>query len=71
MQVRALLIGEEFDGEYTNEVVQFEMERLSNNGELSLTAQQMLMSPGDVWLQFKTNNRKAGIAFMLIMRAHF
>lgn len=71
VQVLALLIGEEFDGEYTNEVVQFEMERLSNNGELSLTAQQMLMSPGDVWLQFKTNNRKAGIAFMLIMGAIF
>ncbi|WP_432462521.1 hypothetical protein [Citrobacter freundii] len=71
VQVLSLLIGEDFDGEYTNDIVQSQMERFSEAGELSLTAQQMLMSPGDVWLQFQTINRKAGIAFLLIMGAIF
>ncbi|MCK7110268.1 hypothetical protein L8P34_01680 [Enterobacter kobei] len=71
VQVIALLIGEGFEGEFSNEVVQSQMERFYEDGQLSLTAQQMLMSPGDVWLQFKTRNRIAGIAFLMIMGAIF
>ncbi|EEV1957995.1 hypothetical protein P4M53_001430 [Escherichia coli] len=69
IQVIALLIGEGFDGEISNELVQSKMDSFYETGKLSLTAQQMLMSPGDLWLQFKTNNRKSGIAFLIIMGA--
>lgn len=71
VQVISLLIGEDFQGEYTNDFVQSQMDRFSETGELSLTAQQMLMSPGDVWLRFQTQNRRAGLAFLLIMGAVF
>ncbi|WP_147198383.1 hypothetical protein [Pantoea sp. CCBC3-3-1] len=71
VQVISLLIGEDFDGEFSNDLVQSEMDRFYEDGLLTLTAQQMLMSPGDVWLQFRTTNRKAGIAFILIMAAIF
>ncbi|MCW1973649.1 UNVERIFIED_ORG: hypothetical protein FHW05_002513 [Pantoea agglomerans] len=71
VQVMSLLIGENFQGEISNEVVQRQMDRFYEDGQLTLTAQQMLMSPGDVWLQFRTANRRAGIAFILIMAAIF
>lgn len=71
VQVISLLIGEDFDGEFSNDIVQSQMDRFYEDGQLTLTAQQMLMSPGDVWLQFRTANRKAGIAFIMIMGAIF
>jgi len=71
VQVISLLIGEDFDGDFSNDFVQSQMDRFYEDGQLTLTAQQMLMSPGDVWFQFRTANRKAGIAFIMIMGAIF
>lgn len=71
VQVISLLIGESFEGEFSNDIIQMQMDRFYENGQLTLTAQQMLMSPGDVWLQFRTPNRRAGIFFIMLMGAIF
>lgn len=47
--------------------VQAQMEEMADAGKLTLTAQQMLMSPGDFWLGLKTPSKKAGIIFILFM----
>ena len=35
--------------------------------KLTLTAQQMLMSPGDFWLGLKTKSKRSGVIFLLLM----
>lgn len=71
IQVLSLLIGEHVDnnneGEFTLtfEDLQSAMERFSESGELNLTVQQMLMSPGDLWLRFTSGSKIAGIAFLV------
>lgn len=51
----------------TFEDIQKYMEEMADAGKLTLTAQQMLMSPGDFWLGLKTPSKKAGIIFILFM----
>jgi len=48
-------------------MIQEHMERMSDEGLLNLTAQQMLMSPGDFWLGLKTGSKRSGVAFILLM----
>lgn len=43
------------------------MEEYSNLGILDLTSQQVLMSPGDVWLKFNNSSKIAGMVFLYIM----
>jgi len=43
------------------------MELMYDDGRLTLTAQQMLMSPGDFWLGLKTQSKKSGVLFLLLM----
>ncbi|WP_039031172.1 hypothetical protein [Leclercia adecarboxylata] len=68
IQVVSLLYENE-DGELdlTLEYVKKQMEEMADAGKLTLTAQQMLMSPGDFWLGLKTPSKKAGIIFILFM----
>lgn len=69
-QVLSLLIGEHLelhpDEEFTVslEDIQSAMERFSESGDLDLTIQQMLMSPGDLWLKFTSTSHFAGVAFL-------
>lgn len=70
IQVLSLLIGEHLDNNIqedfvlTFEDIQAATERFSETGELNLTVQQMLMSPGDLWLKFTSASNKAGTAFL-------
>ncbi|NKG32076.1 hypothetical protein FVB43_18780 [Erwinia rhapontici] len=70
IQVLSLLIGEHLDNNIQEDfVLTFEdirdgMERFSESGELNLTVQQMLMSPGDLWLKFTSTSNIAGTAFL-------
>lgn len=43
------------------------MVRYSNGGLLDLTSQQILMSPGDLWLKFSSQSRYAGVAFLYLI----
>lgn len=73
IQVLSLLIGEHLDkgesGEFAVnfDVLQNAMYRFSENDELDLTVQQILMSPGDLWLKFTSKSNYAGIAFLYIV----
>mgnify|MGYP003361998741 CR=1 FL=1 len=71
LQVFALMVsdGEEYD--YNLEEIKQRMLILSDEGLLKLTTQQMLMSPGDFWLNFVTNSHEAGVAFLLCMSIAF
>ncbi|PUV77717.1 hypothetical protein C3E80_04030 [Cronobacter malonaticus] len=75
IQVLSLLIGEHVDNNLDTEFnltfdeLQRAMERFSESGELNLTVQQMLMSPGDLWLKFTSQSRAAGIAFFCALLA--
>ncbi len=70
IQVLSLLIGEHLDNDIqddfilTFEDIQAATERFSDTGELNLTVQQMLMSPGDLWLKFTSTSNIAGTAFL-------
>ncbi|WP_336233824.1 hypothetical protein [Enterobacter bugandensis] len=70
IQVLSLLIGEHLDNNIQEDFVltfedfQAATERFSESGQLNLTVQQMLMSPGDLWLKFTSNSNIAGTAFL-------
>lgn len=49
------------------EMLHKHMEQMSDDGLLNLTAQQMLMSPGDFWLGMKTGSKRSGVVFILLM----
>ncbi|GBO47689.1 MULTISPECIES: hypothetical protein [Pectobacterium] len=68
IQVIALLaennnLTEDISLEYLKE----QMEVMYEEGRLTLTAQQMLMSPGDFWLGLNTKSKKSGVIFLLLM----
>lgn len=75
IQVLSLLIGEHLDNDIqedfviTFEDIQLATERFSETGQLNLTVQQMLMSPGDLWLRFTSPSNIAGIAFLCALLA--
>ncbi|HEQ1857264.1 TPA: hypothetical protein VEO38_000767 [Providencia alcalifaciens] len=49
------------------EALQSAMLQYSDEGLLDLTSQQILMSPGDLWLKFSNQSRCAGVAFLYLM----
>ena len=49
------------------EYLKEQMEIMYDQGRLTLTAQQMLMSPGDFWLGLNTKSKKAGVTFLLLV----
>ncbi len=51
----------------TLDEIRVQMEIMADAGMLTLTSQQMLMSPGDFWLGLKTPSKKSGVLFILLM----
>ena len=49
------------------EDLQAAMLEYSEEGLLALTSQQILMSPGDLWLKFNSHSRYAGVAFLYLV----
>lgn len=78
IQVYSLLIAEKYEekewlGEDINSIsisfsdLQTAMEEYSEKGLLTLTVQQLTMSPGDVWLQFNSKSKIAGAVFLYLI----
>ncbi|MDK2634824.1 hypothetical protein QMZ93_15945 [Pantoea stewartii subsp. indologenes] len=78
IQVYSLLIAEKFEEKEnqdsdTNSIsisfsdLQNAMEAYSEEGLLTLTVQQLTMSPGDVWLQFRSKSKIAGAVFLYLI----
>ena len=68
IQVISLLAeNSELNDDISLEYLHEQMEKLYEEGKLTLTAQQMLMSPGDFWLGLKTKSKRSGVIFLLLM----
>ncbi|MDP9768086.1 UNVERIFIED_ORG: hypothetical protein J2S99_001452 [Atlantibacter hermannii] len=76
IQVISILIAEKYEADpsiekintkITFEELQRAMERYSDEGRLDLTVKQITMSPGDLWLQFKSPSRIAGTVFLYLL----
>lgn len=68
IQVLSLLAeNSELKEDISLDYIKSQMELMYDDGRLTLTAQQMLMSPGDFWLGLKTQSKKSGVLFLLLM----
>ncbi|MFW5406970.1 hypothetical protein [Pectobacterium carotovorum] len=76
IQVFSLLIAEKYDEaellgdgdiSITFADLQNAMSDYSEKGLLTLTVQQLTMSPGDVWLQFKSKSKISGAVFLYLI----
>lgn len=76
IQVLSIMISRYHSNEESNaenpltvsyEALQSAMLQYSEEGLLDLTSQQILMSPGDLWLKFSSQSRHAGVAFLYLM----